>query len=134
MSEPSPPANVGDQIKKRREEAHLSLSALAARANVSKGYLWSLEKGDSNARPSGRTLYRIAEALGTTMSDLLDRDLLVDLPEEEDLPVGLEEFAKDQNLTERDIRMLSAINFRGQHPRDPQAWSLVWSAIRASVR
>lgn len=69
MSEPG--ARIGDRIRERRAETKLSISALADRAKVSKGYLWSLEKGETDARPSGRTLYKIAEALGTTMSDLL---------------------------------------------------------------
>lgn len=35
-------------------------------AGVSKGYLWNLEKGETDGRPSGRTLYQIARALGTS--------------------------------------------------------------------
>lgn len=132
MSDPPPP--IGKQIKKRREEANLSISALADRAGVSKGYVWSLEKGKSAARPSGRTLYRIAEALGTTMSDLLDEQLLLDLPDTEDVPEDLAEFARVENLTPSDVKMLRGVNFRGQHPHDAEGWRLVWSAIKASVR
>jgi transcriptional regulator with XRE-family HTH domain len=134
MSDPQPPAHVGEQIKKRREEANLSISALATRAGVSKGYLWSLEKGESAARPSGRTLYRIAAALGTTMSDLLSEQLLVDFPNTHNIPDELAEFARIENLTESDVQMLRGVNFRGQHPHDVDGWRLVWGAIKASVR
>lgn len=128
------PAHVGQKLKQRREEASLSISALADRAGVSKGYIWSLEKGESAARPSGRTLYRIASALGTTMSDLLGEDLLTDPPDTGDIPDSLAEFAKHESLTASDIKMLQGVNFRGQHPHDVEGWRLVWGAIRASVR
>jgi transcriptional regulator with XRE-family HTH domain len=125
--------NVGAQIKLRREEAKLSLSALAERAEVSKGYLWSLENGKASSRPSGRTLYKIARALGTTMSDLLGEQLLADV-ETSKASKTLLEFAKQEELTERDVRMLAGINFRGQRPDDMEGWRLVWGAIKASVR
>lgn len=126
----SPP--IGERIRLRREQANLSLSGLATKAEISKGYLWSLEKGETKARPSGKTLYAIANALGTTMSDLLGRELLVDPPAE--VPDSLREFAETEGLTTKDVRMLSAVNFRGQRPTDREGWALVWGAIRASVR
>ena len=129
---PEASSRVGERIRQRREEAHLSLSGLAQKAAVSKGYLWSLEKGETDARPSGRTLYAIAEALGTTMSDLLGRELLMDPPSE--IPDSLRTFAKANALTETDVQMLAGVNFRGQRPNDHDGWALVWHAIRASVR
>jgi transcriptional regulator with XRE-family HTH domain len=123
---------VGARIKELREQARLSLSALAEQADVSKGYLWSLEKGNAKSRPSGQTLYRIARALGTTMSELLGHELLVDTPR--DIPGSLREFAEREHLTEADMTMLAAVNFRGQQPRDADSWALVWQAIKhASV-
>jgi len=125
---------IGVRIKQRREEANLSINALAQRAGVAKGYLWSLEQGESNSRPSGRTLYRIARELGTTMSDLLGEELLADLTTSDEVPDELAEFAKAEKLTQRDVRMLMGVNFRGQRPQDMDAWRLVWGAIKASVR
>lgn len=124
---------IGAHIKRRREEAKLSLSALAERAEVAKGYLWSLENGQTASRPSGRTLYKIAGALGTTMSDLLGEQLLAD-SEAKTPPKILREFAETEGLTERDVQMLAGINFRGQRPQDIEGWRLVWAAIKASVR
>lgn len=132
MSEPG--QRIGDRIRERRGEAKLSISALADRAKVSKGYLWSLEKGETDARPSGRTLYKIAEALGTTMSDLLGEELLADPAPADEIPPELAAFAKSEGLTKPDIRMLAAVNFRGQRPQDADGWRLVWGAIKASVR
>jgi transcriptional regulator with XRE-family HTH domain len=127
-------SNIGEAIRQRREEAHLSLSALATRANVSKGYLWNLENRKSEARPSGQTLYRIAEALGTTMSDLLGQELLTDIAIPTEMPPGLAELVQSEGLTDRDVQMLSAINFRGQHPKDLDGWKLIWSAIKSASR
>jgi DNA-binding XRE family transcriptional regulator len=122
---------VGQRIRQRREEAGLTLTALADRAGVAKGYLSSLENGQGNQRPSGKTLYRIAEVLGTTMSDLLGTRLLVD-PETQ-VPESLREFAESAGLSERDVVMLAGVNFRGQQPADRDGWAFVWRAIRASV-
>jgi DNA-binding XRE family transcriptional regulator len=122
---------VGQRIRQRREELGITLTALADRADVAKSYLSSLENGQGNERPSGRTLYRIAEALGTTMSDLLGSRLLVEPPYE--VPAALREFAESAGISDRDVAMLAGINFRGQQPADRDGWAFVWRAIRASV-
>ena len=122
---------VGQRIRKRRDEMGITLTALAERSGVAKSYLSSLENSDGSERPSGKTLYRIADALGTTMSDLLGTRLLVD-PDHE-VPEALTEFAESEGLSDRDVAMLAGINFRGQQPADRDAWAFVWRAIRASV-
>lgn len=122
---------IGEQIRRRRSELDLSLTALAEKSGVAKSYLSNLERGKTNARPSGRTLYRIASALGTTMSDLLGTRLLVEPTES--VPPSLVDFAKSARLTDRDIAMLARINFRGQQPQDRDAWAFIWRAIRMSV-
>src|SRR5438105_7780427 len=130
---PRPRSSIGARIRQRREEVGMSLSHLSELANVSKGYLWSLEQGKTNARPSGDTLYRIAKALGTTMSDLLGRTLLIDQPELDDLPPGLAEFAAAANLPETDVAMLASVNFRGEQPQDAESWEFIYRAIQMSV-
>jgi transcriptional regulator with XRE-family HTH domain len=122
---------VGERIRLRRKELGLSLSALAEKAGVAKSYLSNLENNKHEARPSGRTLYQIAEALGTTMSDLLGTRLLVTPTQH--FPDSLRTFAKTAQLTDRDVEMLAGINFRGHQPADEESWAFVWRAIRASV-
>jgi transcriptional regulator with XRE-family HTH domain len=122
---------IGKRIKKRRLDAGLSLSQLAADAEVSKSYLSRLESEEGEMRPSGKTLYRIAGALGTTMSDLLEREVLVDDPI--DLPPSLAKFAAKRNLTPREKKMLAQINFRGRHPETEDDWEFLWTAIQRSV-
>jgi hypothetical protein len=68
------------------------------------------------------------------MSDLLDEQLLFDPRDSETIPAELAEFARLENLTPTDVKMLQRVNFRGQHPHDADGWRLVWGAIKASVR
>src|ERR1700751_382132 len=71
---------VGQEIQRFREDKGMSINGLAAATGISKSYLWSLENDATATRPSGDTLYKIAGALGVTMSALLGRELLVDPP------------------------------------------------------
>jgi transcriptional regulator with XRE-family HTH domain len=124
-------STIGERIRLRRGELGLSLSALAAKAGVAKSYLSNLENSKHDTRPSGQTLYQIAEALGTTMSDLLGTRLLV--APTQSFPPSLLAFAESAKLTDRDVEMLAGINFRGHQPSDEDSWSFVWRAIRMSV-
>ena len=124
-------AKIGQRIQRLREDSELSLGQLADRSKVSKGYLWKLESGETEARPSADTLYKIARALGTSMSALIGKSVLVDEPSE--IPESLEKFAETEGLRERDKAMLAQINFRGEQPRNPEDWALIWYAIRRSV-
>lgn len=125
------PVKLGARLRKRREERELTLSKLAENAGVSKSYVWSLENGRANARPSGRTLYAIAKALGTTMTDLLGQQLLAEPTRE--VPDSLREFAAADDLAEADVQMLAGVNFRGKQPDDVESWRFIWRAIRAGV-
>jgi transcriptional regulator with XRE-family HTH domain len=107
------------------------LSQLAQAADVSKGYLWKLEDGKTDVRPSGNTLYKISRALGTSMSALMGREVLVDDPAQ--IPASLKRFARDEGLRERDVAMLAQVNFRGRQPERPEDWAFIWHAIKRSV-
>jgi len=123
--EPTNP--IGERVRAFRLERGLNLSQLAVEAGLSKSYISSIEAGDT-PRPSGETLYAIAEALGVTMSDLLGRRLLTDSPVER--PQSLEEFARENRLPEADIKMLASIRFRGGQPKTKERWAHIYSAIR----
>lgn len=121
---------AGKNIRRFRSERGLSLSELARRANISKGYISNLEREDANARPSGETLYALAEALGVTMSDLLGRKLLV--AQGQQVPPGLRELAEAEDIPETDVAMLAGIKFRGEQPRSMERWRHIYEAIRTS--
>jgi transcriptional regulator with XRE-family HTH domain len=118
---------LGEIVRRYRDERGLTLSQLAAKAKVSKSYISAIEHGEG-PRPSGNTLYAIAEALGVTMSDLLGRRLLPAAAR--DRPASLEEFAREYDLPEADVEMLASINFRGERPQTKQRWAHIYSAIR----
>jgi transcriptional regulator with XRE-family HTH domain len=124
-------ATVGERMRRFREDRRMSLSQLAARAGVSKGYLSSLENDPSARRPSAETLYALANALGVTMADLMGRRLLSGAPSSE-VPDGLREFAAELNLPEADVQMLTSIQFRGEQPRTKERWRYIYTAIRTS--
>lgn len=121
---------VGERIRRFREDKGMSLNALAVETGIAKSYLWSLENDATATRPSGDTLYKIASALGVTMSALLGRELLTDPPR--DVPAGLRELADEFDLPESDVHMLANIQFRGDRPQTKERWEYIYNAIRMS--
>ncbi len=69
-------ANVGSRVRSLRLEQRITLPALADRAGLSKGLLSKLENAEA-PNPSLETLQKIAEALGVTLSDILDSGRIV---------------------------------------------------------
>lgn len=113
-----------------REEQGISLSSLAAQSGVSKGYISTLENATEPKRPSGKTLYSLAEALGVTVAALLGHELVADPVG--DLPPGLQEFATSAKLPSGDVKMLASIQFRGERPQTAERWGFIYNAIRGS--
>jgi putative transcriptional regulator len=60
---------MGYRIKEFREKIGMSQTTLAKRAGVSRGIIWMLES-DTNNVTTTKTLKKIADALGTTVSDI----------------------------------------------------------------
>lgn len=124
--------SLADQIRTRRIARGLALAELARQARVSKGYLHELETKVDGPRPSADVLYRLAFALGTSIGELLEKDLprgeeVVDIPE------TLRDFALKRKLNEEDIKMLAGIRYRGQQPQSAQDWEYLYESIRRSV-
>jgi transcriptional regulator with XRE-family HTH domain len=124
-------ADLGGRIRQFREDRGLSLSQLAANANISKGYLWSLENEDTPSRPSANTLFAISEALGVLMSDLFGRTLTHET-DEVDIPESLRKFAEEKGLPDADVLMLATVQFRGETPTTVRRWEYIYNAIRHS--
>lgn len=61
---------VGNNLRRRRQTAGMSLSDLASAAGIGKTTLHALELGDAN--PTLSTLWALASALGVQLGDLLD--------------------------------------------------------------
>ncbi|MCW3096516.1 MAG: transcriptional regulator, family [Chthonomonadaceae bacterium] len=125
---------IGQRIKARREERGLSLSALADLAKVSRGYLSQIESGDVE-NPSAAVLFRIAKNLGTSVAKLLGevQEPGTEGQENEPLDPILLQFAREEALTEDDIRMLSGIKRRGQRPQNVNDWRFIYEAIKRTI-
>jgi transcriptional regulator with XRE-family HTH domain len=122
--------SLGQRVRLRREEKGLSLSALARASKVSKGYLSQIEN-DAAPRPSGDTLFKMATALGTTVADLLGREVE---PASREVSAALIEFARTAQLPDADIQMLAGIRYRGEQPRTAEDWRYLYESIRRTIR
>lgn len=121
---------LSEQIRKRRQEKGLTVAELARLASVSKAYISQLENNINGVRPSANVLLRIASALGTSVSTLLEKevsDQLADLPEE------LQKFALAERLPEEEIKLLARIEYRGRRPKTVDDWKFLYEAIKRSV-
>ena len=121
---------LGERIKQRREEKGLTAADLARRASLSKGYLSEIESGRA-PRPSAEILYQIAVALGTTVADLLGKEVR---PALQAIPASLREFAELANLPQEDVQMLAQIRFRGEQPSTVDDWRYLYESIKRSIR
>lgn len=122
--------SVGERIQKCRIEKGISAAELARRAKITKSYLSEIESGGESKRPSGEVLFRLAEALGTTIADLLGKRVQV---ASQSVPPALKEFAAEAALPAGDVRMLASIRFRGNQPQTVSDWRYLYESIRRSV-
>ncbi|MGC4104900.1 MAG: helix-turn-helix domain-containing protein [Thermomicrobiales bacterium] len=118
-----------DRIKQRREEKGLAAIELAQRAEISKGYLSEIESGRAS-RPSGDVLFRIATVLGTTVADLLEREVR---PASRAVHPMLRALATEEELPDEDVQMLAQIRFRGDQPETKEDWRYLYESIRRSI-
>jgi len=122
---------VGDRLKRYRKDMGMSQADLARKAKVSAAYISELESG-LGKRPSGEILLRLGDALKVTIAELLGQDIR---PGDGDPPVpdpSLLEFAKERKLPRSDVAMLASIRFRGDPPRTPRRWAMIYDTIIAS--
>lgn len=91
---------VGSKITEIRELRGLSLSKLASKAGISKGYLSNIETGVKE-NPSTEMLEKIANALEVNISDLFDESPTEDKLDllEEDMKIL---FSKAKKLSKED--------------------------------
>ncbi len=120
---------VNQRIRQRRLELKMSSAALARAAGISRGYLSEIENGHA-ARPSATVLLRLAEALETSISDLLQEEQKTGRAERVSL---LEQLAELDNIPEEDVQMLAGIKFRGYQPTTLEDWRYLYQSIKRSM-
>src|SRR5262249_29327003 len=115
--------SLAARIRTLRTQAGLSLDDLAAKARISKTYLWELEKDEAGAKkPSADVLLRIANALSTTIANLLALPTVQVAQAEVEISPSLREFSERMEragtpLAAEDLRDLAVMRFRGGQPQ-----------------
>ena len=132
--------NIGGKIKTLRQEKQFTLPQLAEEAHLSKGLLSKIENSD-DANPSLDTLYKIAEALDLSLSELLETEkvqmtrVVPDEPPEwqKGLILHLKENGKepDQNILNA---MYVLRNRKGAKPADLESWKFLYRSIENSFK
>jgi len=132
--------NPGERIRTLRTEKNMSLPALAERAELSKGLLSKLENNE-DSNPSITTLYKIAEALEVTLSDILETEkaqLKRFIPEEQPAwQKGLMTYLKSQGKTP-DPDILNAMyvlrNRKASKKAELEHWKFLYMSIENSFK
>lgn len=124
---------LGQRIKLRREQLNISLNQLSEKSGVAKGYLWEIEdeRNSERIRPSANTIFKIAEALGTSAADLLGKK--IKSSGSSIIPENLKLFAEKTHLPESDIKMLAGIQYRGERPNTQEDWQYIYESIRRTI-
>jgi transcriptional regulator with XRE-family HTH domain len=126
-------STLGQKIKLRREQLNISLNQLSEKSGVAKGYLWEIEddRNSERIRPSANTIFKIAEALGTSAADLLGKKIKSNVSSI--IPENLKLFAEKNHLPESDIKMLAGIQYRGERPNTQEDWQYIYESIRRTI-
>ncbi len=125
---------LGHSIRFLRNGKGWSLSRLAKESGLSKAYISDLENG-SAGKPNIQYIFAVALALGVTLSELLEESVARTegtrtKRKESDLPSGLRELQLELNLSEDDVDKLAQISFRGNRPRDKEAWRYLIETLK----
>ncbi len=132
--------SLAKRIREERERVGYTLDQLAEKSEVSKTYLWELEQDkDGQKKPSADVLLRIAQALSTTIADLLALPSVRVDHGTVDLSPSLVEFREfmqqiGEPLAENDVRDLAAMRFRGGQPKTKEDWHDLYRLMKRATR
>jgi transcriptional regulator with XRE-family HTH domain len=132
--------SLARRIRELRDAKDLSLEDLASKAGISKTYLWELEKDATGAKkPSADVLLRVANALSTTIADLMSLPSVRVEETQVEIPPSLREFESRMTqlgtpLTPEDLRDLATMRFRGGQPQTVDAWNTLYLVLVNSAR
>jgi len=132
--------SLAKKIREERKKAGLTLDELADKAGLSKTYLWELEQDEDGVkRPSADVVLKIADALSLTIADLMGLPTVKVQKESVNIPKSLIDFRDQQQLmgnklSNKDLRELAGMSFRGGQPRTAEDWFAVYLAFARSSR
>ncbi len=132
--------SLAKRIREARKRADLTLEELSIAAGVSKTYLWELEQDDEGGkRPSADVLLKIANALKSSIAELLDLPTVQVDQTRVDISPSLVEFQKwmkqklGQPLDEQELRDLATMRFRGGQPTTKEAWYDLYLTLKRTT-
>jgi transcriptional regulator with XRE-family HTH domain len=132
--------SLAKKLRKLRDDKGMSLDDVADAAKVSKTYLWQLEQDTTGSKkPSADVLLRIANALSTTLANLLSLETVQVQDHPIELPRSLRDFqdrmAKQKTpLSAGDLRDLATMKFRGSQPQTADEWHQLYLVLANAVR
>ena len=132
--------SIAGRIRELREKNRLSLDDLAGKARISKTYLWELEHDESGEKkPSADVLLKVANALGTTIADLMSLPSVRVDKTDVHIPPSLQEFQDRMQklrmpLSLEDLRDLAGMKFRGGQPHTADEWLSLYLVLSSSAR
>lgn len=132
--------SLAKRIREERERVGYTLDQLAEKSEVSKTYLWELEQDtDGHKKPSADVLLRIAQALSTTIADLLALPSVRADHGTVDLSPSLVEFREfmkqaGEPLADNDVWDLAATRFRGGQPKTKEDWHDLYRLMKRATR
>lgn len=128
---------LANRLRKLREEQKLSLDDVAAKAGISKTYLWELERDTAGTKkPSADVLLRIAKALSTTLAELLALATVQAPAGPVEIPPSLIEFRErmGDQLSPQDLQELAAMKFRSTQPQTADEWHQLYFVLINNAR
>lgn len=111
--------SLGAKIKSSRLEQNMNQKTLAKKAGITRTYLSEIERGERN--PSFAVIKKIANVLNLGMGELGKTEI----------PESLKKFAQSHNLSNKEVIMLSKIEYRGKQPREEEEWAQLYGVIKA---
>lgn len=128
--------SLAHRIQMARKQAGLTLEQLASQAEVSKTYIWELENDQKGEKkPSADVLLRIANALKTTIAELLGLPTVQADDRNIEISKSLREFCEwmektDRKLSKEEISDLAAMRFRGGQPKSRDDWDDLYRTLK----
>lgn len=132
--------SLAERLRKARADARLTLEQVAAAAGISKTYLWELEHDEEGVKkPSADVLLKIAEALKTTIADLLGLPAVQVNKTTIAVSRSLLEFRDwmsqiGQPLHEDEFNDLAGMRFRGGQPKTKDDWYDLYRTLKRTTR
>jgi len=128
----------GSRLREERERQQLSLGELARKAEINKGYLWTLEQG-RQSNPGIQIARKLATALEVTLGYLVTGTPGESAIEDEALSPALQAFVAQREeagspLSPGQVEDLAKIQLRGQAPTSAEQYASLLAQLEIFTR